>query len=475
MNTSFEPTANACVRLHRATRYLIDACAVSDGVVDTGAWLAAGAPHICSAESARFHRPPRVLRKTLAQRMAEDDWRFASTPGGVESLEASHSTAEALYLWGDLAQLSTRNRQAWVNSLNRWQDEASGYFLGPYVLPADHAAWKDPRQTHPWMHMQDHLLSVLVPCLLMLGGQPRFRLSRGSQSGRFLDRAYLEHFLERDWSGYRDDGDYARHNPWWMGNEFWYPGCILWAISVCECGTPAAERARQLLDQVWYAWHDANFNECGFWAGTLSDDPVRHWRSQGTTARDRIHWAAIQVMGGAHQLWLYDHERHPIPPEVRRRQTDTVLSLQAGDGHFGLYGADEANSQSTDCTDVDCLTLLAYNLRADDYRRAEVRAACDRAASAILRDKIDAHGVLASRPGEGWAHHGLSPETYSPPGAPNLHQQGFYLWAVLAAVSGLEGSADPAVQSFIDHPWPLMPTHWLWVPGRFTYLGTEGA
>ena len=258
-----------------------------------------------------------------------------------------------------------------------------------------------------------------------------------------------------------------------MGNEFWYPGCILWAISVFECGTPAAERARQLLDQVWYAWHDANFSDGGFWAGTRAGDPARLWRPGGDSACDRHYAAAVEAMGGAHQLWLYDHDRHPIPPEVRRRQTDIVLSLQCGDGRFGLWGPGEADSRSNDCTDVDCLTVLAYNHRADDYRRADIRAACDRAAAAILRDKIDAHGVLTSRPGEGWAHHGLSPETFSPPGAPNLHQQGFYLWAVLAAVSVLERSADPAVQSFIERRWPLMPAYWLWTPGRITYLTTE--
>jgi hypothetical protein len=48
----------------------------------------------------------------------------------------------------------------------------------------------------------------------------------------------------------------------------------------------------------------------------------------------------------------------------------------------------------------------------------------------------------------------------------NRHLHCFYLWAVLAAVSVLERSDDPAVQSFIDRPWPLMPTHWQWVPAR---------
>lgn len=459
--------SNACLALHRATLDLIADCGVSDGVVDHTAWEAAGCPPITDSAAAACVRPPaqrRIVRLGLDARMARNDWSFASTPGGVESLEASHSAAEALYLWGDLDRLSPANRRAWVDSINRWHDADTGYFLGPYVLPADHAAWKRTSETHPWAHIHDHLLSVLIPCLMLLGGNPRHPLSRGRQSGRFLDRGYLEAYLERDWTGYRQDGDYTRQNPWWMGNEFWYPGCLLWAISIEEAGTPAGAEARRLLDEVWYSWHDANFNDCGFWGGTLRGDPARLAPlPPHPTPVQRRAWAASQVMGGAHQLWLYDFDRHPIPQTVRRRQTDTLLDLQSRDGHFGFAGPDADDSRSSDCTDVDCLTLLAYNVRHDDYRRAEIRTACDRAAGAILRDKLDASGVLASRPGQAWSHHGLSPETFSPAGASNLHQQAFYLWAVLAATAVLDRSADPAVQSFIERPWPRMPTHWLWV------------
>lgn len=479
-------STDACASLHRATLDLIEACGVSDGVVDAAAWEAAGAPSLHSPQGKACIRPAgerRVVRKSLAQRSAEGDWAFASTPGGVESLEAGHSAAEALYLWGDLGWLSTADRQAWVAAFNRWQDRETGYFLGPYVPEERHPLWQRPSVTHPWAHMHDHLLAVLVPCLLMLGGAPRHKLSEGRMSGRFLDRRYLESYLERDWSGYRNDGDYTRQSPWWMGNEFWYPGCILWAISVCECGSAAGSRARQLLDQVWYAWHDANLNRFGFWHGSLRGDPARLWRG-GLAAgeafpdlpagRGQLHWAANQVMGGAHQLWLYDFERHPIPERTRTAQTDLLLDLQCrADGRFGIWGGDAAQSDSIDCTDVDCLTLLAYNHARQDHRRAEIEAACGRAVASILASKRDAWGVLASRPGHDWTHHSHSLPTFSPGDAPNLHQQGFYLWAVLAGVSTLRRHDDPAVQAFIDRPWPTMPTHWLWVPGRHRYLTTE--
>lgn len=36
--------------------------------------------------------------KTLDQRLTDNDWAFASTPGGVESIEGSHAALETLFL-----------------------------------------------------------------------------------------------------------------------------------------------------------------------------------------------------------------------------------------------------------------------------------------------------------------------------------------------------------------------------------------
>jgi hypothetical protein len=262
---------------------------------------------------------------------------------------------------------------------------------------------------------------------------------------------------------------------------------MLWQIWQSEAGTAAARQARTMLEEEWYRWHDENMSAWGFWYGDLNAPPQRQYtaplaggpiptaglpRSEG-----EWRWHAMLVMGGAHQLWLYDFERHPIPPEKRAAQTDLLLAMQnQNDHHFGIVPPTAASADSNDCTDVDCLTLLAYNYRRQDHRRDEIRACCERAAVAILRDKIDDHGVLTCwQDRRAWAHHHASHETLVPAGAPSLHQQSFYFWALLAAVSVLDSSADPAVQSFIDRPWPTMPTHWLWVPGRQQYLATEPA
>lgn len=473
--------------LHRNVLALMERCAPSRGVFDVDAWEAAGCPPVAGfAEGMlpRAQRDPRTM--TLEEHVATGDWAFASTPGGVESLEASHSAAEALYAYGDLARLPAQALRDWVAYFNQYQDPDTGYYLGPYVRERRHPSWTDAAHvTHPWAHMHDHLIVCLVGTLRVLGGQPRYRLSEGSMTGRFLDRAYLRHYLHgRYWRNYRGDLNFRDHHPWYLGNEYWFPGSILWLIADMEAGTPAGDQALTLLHEEWYGWHDANLSPWGFWYGDLDGDPERlyHEELDGApiptaglprTAREWA-WHGNQVMGGAHQMWVYDHDGHPIDPAVRRNQTDLLLAMQnRNDGHWGTGDPTAPSSNSNDCTDVDCMTLLAYNFIRQDYRRDDIQAALDRGASVILRDKVAAEGVLQAKAYTSWSHHHASYETLSPGDAGNLHQQAFYLWPLVCAATVLERSDNPAVQSFIDHPWPLSPTNWLWCPPRLHEKGRE--
>jgi len=411
----------------------------------------------------------------MDDRRRDNDWAFASTPGGVESIEGGHSAVETLFFLGELDRLSPENKAAWVAGFNRYQDEDTGYYLGPYVPPANHRSWRDPRAcTHPWEHMHDHLVASLCPTLMLLGGKSKVPLSEGRQTGRFLKRDCLRDYLwGRDWNDYARDGNYRRHNPWYMGNEFWYPACILWQIIQWEPGTAAARQARRMLDEVWYDWHDRNFGVNGFWYGDLDGEPDRIWQAGMQSGHMPLHpatkeerfWTAVAVMGGAHQLWFYDFDRHHIPDAVRRAQTDNLLFLQnRHHQRFGMGDVDNLAEPSCNCTDVDCMTLLAINHHRQDYRRVDIARALAAAARAILTDKVNSAGVLQSQPGAPFTHCFNSAATLSPGDAGNLLDQSFYLWAVIAACSVVERSDSPELQSFLDHDWPRTPSHWLWVP-----------
>ncbi len=109
-----------------ALRFL-DRCGVSDGIANEAAWEQAGCPSVFSPQGAAFVKPPsarRVVTQTLAERMARNDWAFASTPGGGESLEGGHSAVEALHLLGALACLSDYHKRAWVDYFNQYQDRS---------------------------------------------------------------------------------------------------------------------------------------------------------------------------------------------------------------------------------------------------------------------------------------------------------------------------------------------------------------
>ena len=456
----------------------LERCYPSDGVFDATAWEASGENSIHSAKAQTFVKPEaqrNVALKTLEQRIATRDWAFASTPGGCESLEGGHSALEAYFFLGELDKLSADDRASWNDYFNAFQDRETGYFLGPYIRDAQHRSWRDAAvNSHPWSHMHDHMTCCLCPTMMLLDGKPRYRLSEGSMTGRFLDKATLEHYLYgRDWTGFQFDLNFRRHNPWWMGNEFWYPGCILWQITQWEAGTPAAKTARTLLDEVWYRWHDGNMGITGFWYGDLDGDPDKLWRGSlpegplpaTPDSSEAYSWVAYQIMGAAHQLWLYDADGHAIAPDMRKKQTDILLALQNVNDHcFSLRSPNAESANSNNCTDVDCMTLLANNYHRQDYRRADIEKALHDAAITILNSKINRFGVLESRMDEAFFHCFNSYETYSPAGWGNVHNQSFYFWALLAAFSVVKHSDDAALATFLAHDWPQVPSHWLWVP-----------
>ncbi len=462
--------------LRRNVLSFLEKCAPSSGVFDEPAWENAGENSLHSPGSRAFivpesERKVRIL--CLEERIRSRNWAFASTPGGVESLEGGHCAVETLFFFSELQRLPTAAKEDWVDYFNSYQDADTGYYLGPYVPPRGHPSWQDGKAcTHSWEHMQDHLAASLCPTLMLLGGRSRFPLSKGSLTGRFLDRAYLEHFLRgRDWSGYRNDLDYRRGNPWWMGNEFWFPAALLWQIAAWEEGSAAAREARKLLDEVWYPWHDANFASCGTWIGDLDGDTSLWWHGNlfsGTqvnswNTRNERNWAAMPLMGGAHQLWFYNFENHPIPESVRRAQTDVILALQnPHNHHFGLGDTENPEEYSSNCTDVDCMTLLAMNYHKQNYRRKEIERALHDAARAILGDRLNSQGALESVPDQPFMHNFNSVPTFSPANWGNVLNQSFYLWAVRSAATVVQESADPNLADILNHPWPDVPSHWLW-------------
>ena len=113
-----------------------------------------------------------------------------------------------------------------------------------------------------------------------------------------------------------------------------------WQIATWEEGTKEGDKARKLLDEIWYKWHDENMGITGFWYGDLKADKEKIWHHVMDTGfetltpktSDEYYWISAPIMGGAHQLWLYAYENHHITDEFRKKQTDMILLLQRNDG-----------------------------------------------------------------------------------------------------------------------------------------------
>lgn len=457
----------------------IERCVPSDGVFDEEAFKAAGGKNVRGSGSDKFIIPKekRIVKTlTLKERAKNNYWAFSSTPGGVESIEGNHSAIEALYLLGELDTLTDEDKANWADYINSFQDEATGYYLGPYIPDKSDPSWSDASvNTHPWYHMHEHLIACLCPAIMLLGAKSKYKFSKGSMTGRYLDEDFLKDYLyNRDWNNYKFDLNFRRHNPWWMGNEFWNAGCILWQIATWEEGTKEGDKARKLLDEIWYKWHDENIGITGFWYGDLKTDKEKIWHHVMETGfetltpktSDEYCWISSPIMGSAHQLWLYAYENHDIPDELRKRQTDMILLLQRNDGLFGLRAPDDPLSYNDNTIDTDCMTLLAFNYNRIDYRREDIKKALKKAVLSIFKYKINDYGVLESRMEVGFGHNFNSVPTLSPANWGNMINMSFYFWPLICAFNILDKSECPELSEFIDHDWPQPVSHYLWFMKR---------
>ena len=404
-----------------------------------------------------------IKRMSLDERLANNNWAYASTPGGSESLQGSHSALETLYFFGELGRLSEKNKRAWADYFNSFQDKDTGYFIGPHVPPKDHPTFHNDEDY--WDFAKDQMLTYLCPTMLLIDAKPRYPLSSGAKSGRFLNKQYFMDYLHgRDWN---------KQTPWVIGNYYWQAAVILWLITVWEAGTAEAKQARLMLDEVWYRWHDDNMGPTGFWGGDLNGPSELIWHCSlpvgfhtlNPATADEYHWSSNLVMGGIHQLWVYDFENHPIPEKMRKIQTDSALLCQKKNGLFGLSGPDGPDYDNVSCTDVDCATLLAMNYIKQDYRRKEIKASLAKSLTAMLTLKCNKDGVLIAtqdRPGNGGFVNAFP--TLSNIGQGNMLDQSFYFWAVIACCTVLEPADCPEFSSFIEHDWPQILSPWLWVP-----------
>ncbi len=279
-------------------------------------------------------------------RIQPDSWRFASTPGGSETLYASAFACMLLHYTGHLDTLSAGRKQAWADYLNSWQDPDTGYFMGPELAPEEITSRK-----HSFEHVSQHLTAHVLPALNLLGAQPKFSLAFARP---FVAQDYLQSWLDaRDW-----------RDAWLEGNNLIFAGQFLIHLRDIE-HTDGAQAALNL----YFDWLDRAVDPAtGLWGSNGFCSPV------------------AALYGGYHQLLVYYYERHPV--RFPERLVHVALSLQHADGGFHPDGGGGA------CEDTDTVDILVNMYKQNNYRRPEIRIALRKGLQHILQRHMPDGGFV---------------------------------------------------------------------------------
>jgi hypothetical protein len=316
-----------------------------------------------------------VINFTEQCRLNPNTWQFASTPGGPETLYASAFACMLLHYTGHLDTLAVTQKQAWADYLNSWQDEATGYFLGPEMVPAEINSRK-----HSFEHISQHLAAHVLPALSLLGAQPRYPLTFARP---FTNLGFLQNWLEaRDW-----------RDAWLEGNNLIFVGQFLIYLRDVEKISSA-----QSALELYFDWLDKEI-----------DPHTGLWGSNGYCSR------ATALYGGYHQLLVYYYENRPVL--YPQRLVDVALSLQHADGGFHPDGGGGA------CEDVDTVDILVNMYKQVNYKRPEIRIALRKGLQHILARQM-ADGGFVYRLDQSFVHMGVQ-KTASPPNQSNLFSTWF--------------------------------------------------
>lgn len=300
--------------------------------------------------------------------------------GGATTLYSSCFAAMCLHYLGELESERESAVHDWSSYIDSWQDERTGYFLGPEIVSNELSS-----PAHDYEHIAMHLTAHVLPAMDLLGAKPSHPLRFAHP---FLDLRYLRDWLDRrNWT-----------DAWLEGNNLLFIGQFLLHLRDCE-GKKDAEPALRL----YFEWLDACLDpRTGLWGTDGHCSPF------------------IAMCGGYHQLLIYYHEDREVC--CKEQLIDTVLSLQHPDGGFHPKGGGGA------CEDVDAVDILVNMYKRTSYRRTEIRIALRKALRTILEKQMP-DGGFVYRVGEPFVHMGIQ-RTKSPKNTSNLFATWFRVHAV---------------------------------------------
>ena len=252
-------------------------------------------------------------------------------------------------LYNDLQNITSRQRQEWIDLISGWQDAETGFFIDPRLknegLFSEHLG-KD----HDWAYVTWQSTCFCLSALKALGGEIRYPF-------KFLN----------EWRGPDKVTSWLESLDWKRGT--WTAGNVAMFLGVClitDYEMNRDQRTKEALE-AFFAWHD-KFQDprTGFW-GTNYGTPLY-----------------IGLFGAMHQYLLYYYMNRPL--KYMERIVDNALLIQQPDGLFSVVGGGGA------CEDLDAVDTLVNMYQRIDYRRNDIQKALEKVLVATVNSQNEDGG-----------------------------------------------------------------------------------
>ncbi len=267
-------------------------------------------------------------------------------------LYASTYAAMTKHLYGDLKNLSERERKEWVIYLQSYQEE-NGLFTDPIAVNSEF--WKEKKWNN---YGQLHFALHVIGAFGALGAKIKkpFRTIEP-----FKKKDYILSWLEaRNWK-----------DTYHTGNEIQN----LMVLLQYARNFHKDKKAGEVVNWIFNYLDKKQISKTGLW-GEESNTP------EGISR---------QVQGTYHFLLLYLYDNREI--NYKERIVDSCLATQNEVGGFGV------NLNSSACEDIDSIDPLARFSFSISYRREDIKLALKKTLNWVLSNQNDDGGFVFSRGG----------------------------------------------------------------------------
>ncbi|MCK4401684.1 hypothetical protein KAW08_05225 [bacterium] len=273
------------------------------------------------------------------------------------SLEASSFAAMTRHFYGDIKNITEKERKEWVDYLQSHQED-NGDFIDPLLV--DSEMWKDEKWEN---YGQGHCTSMTIHGLFALEAKVQKPFKRVEL---FKDKDYTFSWLEkRNWQ-----------DTYHTGNEVVQALLILQYARDFHKDREAGEVINWFFDYL-----DKKQNpETGLWGEVGNNSAGINPQIQGV---DR------QIQGGTfHFIIRYLYAHRPI--NHKKKIIDNCLANQNKDGSFGYASA---------CADIDSIYLLTRLSLLTSHRKKEIEISLKRAINWVISLQNDDGGFVGKREG----------------------------------------------------------------------------